>query len=63
MTKTEYNCIMFALDNVEEREKRLCKKYCEINPEDKERRERDKDIYLLGLMLPGQEIKKMINIK
>ena len=23
MTKTEYNCIMFALDNVEEREKRL----------------------------------------
>lgn len=30
MTKTKYNCIMFTIDKVEEREKRLCKKYCEL---------------------------------
>lgn len=48
---------------VEEREKRLCKKYCELNPQHKERRERDKDIYLLALYAARQEIKKMTNIK
>lgn len=63
MIKTEDNRIMFAIDNVEEREKRLCKKYCELNPQDKERRERDKNIYLLGLYAARQEIKKMTNIK
>ena len=62
MTKTDLFSIMGAIDNVEEREKRYCNRYCELNPDDRKRREADRDLYLLAIYAVKQEIKRQVKI-
>lgn len=63
MTKWEYQeCIDFAIATVEKREKTMAARYIELNPEDKERRERDRDLFLLALYQARQEIKRRVKI-
>ena len=56
MTRAEYNNIMYAIGTVEEREKELCRDYVKLNPQDKESRERDRDLIRLGLSMVRYEI-------
>ena len=58
MTKQEYTEILNAISTVEENEKHLCKRYCELNPADRERREHDRDILIFGLMRARFEIER-----
>lgn len=62
MKQTEFNNIMYALDDVENREKAFCKKFCELNPDSKKRREADMHLYLLAISMARAEIKKAIRI-
>lgn len=63
MTQAEFANIMYALDNVEEREKRICASYCAINPNDKARREDDMDLYLLAICAARNAIQKAATIE
>jgi hypothetical protein len=58
MTRAEYYDILYAIDTVENQEKTYCARYVELNPEDKARRERDKDLVILGLMHLRYEIQR-----
>ena len=60
MTKVEKQAIVNALENCINRENRLCDRYIELNPADKERRERDKDLVILGIQSMYLEIKKQL---
>lgn len=62
MTKADFSSIMCALDNVENREKQYCNRYCELNPDDRKRREADRDLYLLAIYAAKQEIKRQVKI-
>lgn len=62
MTKQEYFNIMDALEAVERQEKAYCAHYIELNPQDADRRQRDADLVLFGLMRARQEIKKKAKI-
>ena len=39
MKWTEYHEIMGALEQAEQREREYCRKYCELNPDDRKHRE------------------------
>ena len=58
MKRSEYQEMIYAIETIEEREKELCARYIELNPEDKARRERDRDLILLGLYSARQEIER-----
>lgn len=58
MTRAEYQIIFNTLDNVENREKEYCKRYCELNPSEKHRRERDRDIFMNALLQVRFELKE-----
>ena len=60
MTRAEYREILYAIDDVENREKNYCSRYVELNPGDKKRRENDRDLVLLGLMELRYEIKRRL---
>ena len=49
MNKAEKQALVNALENCINRENRLAARYIELNPTDKERRERDKDLVILGI--------------
>lgn len=55
----ELESVMRAVENVENREKKLCEEYCRFNPQDRERRERDRDLVLVGLMEAKFEIRRV----
>lgn len=46
MKKLEKIDIILEIENLKKEEEKYCKEYCEINPSDKERRERDRDLIL-----------------
>ena len=62
MTKAEKQAIVNALENCINRENRLAARYIELNPADKERRERDKDLVILGIQSMYLEIKKQLEV-
>ena len=62
MTKAEKQAIVNALENCINRENRLCDRYIELNPTDKERRERDKDLVIIGIQSMYMEIKKQLEV-
>ena len=62
MTKAEKLAIVNAMENCVNRENRLAARYIELNPADKERRERDKDLVIIGIQSMYQEIKKQLEV-
>lgn len=60
MTKAEKQAIVNALENCINRENRLCERYIELNPTDRERRERDKDLAISGIQSMYYEIEKQL---
>ena len=62
MTKAEKQAIANAFENCINRENRLAARYIELNPTDKERRERDKDLVILGIQSMFYEIEKQLEV-
>lgn len=62
MTKAEKQAIVNALENCINRENRLCERYIELNPTDRERRERDKDLVISGIQSMYYEIEKQLEV-
>lgn len=62
MTKAEKQAIVNAFENCINRENRLAARYIELNPADRERRERDKDLVIIGIQSMYQEIKKQLEV-
>ena len=62
MNKAEKQALVNALENCINRENRLAARYIELNPTDKERRERDKDLVILGIQSMYLEIKKQLEV-
>ena len=60
MTKAEKQAISNAFENCINRENRLAARYIELNPTNKERRERDKDLVILGIQSMFYEIEKQL---
>ena len=62
MTKAEKQAISNAFENCINRENRLADRYIELNPADKERRERDKDLVISGIQSMFYEIEKQLEV-
>ena len=62
MTKAEKQAIVNALENCINHEWRLADRYIELNPADRERRERDKGLVILGIQSMYYEIKKQLEV-
>ena len=62
MTKAEKQAISKAFENCINRENRLADRYIELNPADKERRERDRDLVIIGIQSMYMEIKKQLEV-
>ena len=60
MNKAEKQAIVNALENCINRENRLAARYIELNPADRERRERDKDLVILGIQSMFYELEKQL---
>ena len=60
MNKAEKQALVNALENCINREKRLAARYIELNPTDKERRERDKDLVISGIQSMFYELEKQL---
>lgn len=50
MKKLEKIDVLLEIEDLQREEKRLCEEYCQLNPSDRERRERDRDLVLYGYM-------------
>ena len=62
MNKAEKQALINALENCINRENRLAARYIELNPADKERRERDRDLVIIGIQSMYLEIKKQLEV-
>ena len=62
MIKAEKQAIANAMENCINRERRLAARYIELNPADKERRERDNDLVISGIQSMYLEIKKQLEV-
>lgn len=60
MTEAEKRIIRYAYDNVRRREESFADHFCEHNPDQAERRARDKDIFICGCDALLYEIERMI---
>lgn len=60
MTKAEKQAITNAFENCINREKRLAARYIELNPADRKRRERDKDLVISGIQSMFYELEKQL---
>ena len=60
MTKADYLSVIRAIENCEDREMRFCEEYSELNPGDRERRERDRDMFLLATMMVRCELDRLL---
>ena len=60
MNKAEKQALVNALENCINRENRLAARYIELNPGDKERRERDRDLVIIGIQSMYLEIQKQL---
>ena len=50
MKKLEKIDVVLEIENLQREEKRYCEEYCKLNPADRKRRERDKDLVLYAYM-------------
>lgn len=48
MKKIELCDVLTVIENFERQERRNCARYCELNPAEKERRERDRDLVIFA---------------
>ena len=62
MNKAERLALANAMENCINRERRLAARYIELNPTDKERRSRDKDLVIIGIQSMYLEIKKQLEV-
>ena len=62
MNKAEKQAISNAFENCINRENRLAARYIELNPADRERRERDRDLVIIGIQSMYLEIKKQLEV-
>ena len=62
MNKAEKQALVNALENCINCENRLTARYIELNPADKERRERDRGLVILGIQSMYLEIKKQLKV-
>ena len=62
MNKAEKQALVNALENCINRENRLAARYIELNPTDKERRERDRDLVIIGIQSMYLELKKQLEV-
>ena len=62
MTKAEKQALVNALENCINYEWRLAARYIELNPADRERRERDKGLVIIGIQSMYLEIKKQLEV-
>ena len=62
MNKAEKQALVNALENCINRENRLADRYIKLNPTNKECRERDKDLVILGIQSMYLEIKKQLEV-
>ena len=62
MSKAEKQAIVNAFENCINRENRLAARYIELNPTDRERRERDRDLVIIGIQSMYLEIKKQLEV-
>ena len=60
MNKAEKQALVNALENCINRENRLAARYIKLNPTDKERRERDKDLVISGIQSMFYEIERQL---
>ena len=60
MNKAEKLALANALENCINRENRLAARYIELNPADKERRERDRDLVIIGIQSMFYELEKQL---
>ena len=60
MNKAEKQAIINAFENCINRENRLAARYIELNPADKERRERDRDLVISGIQSMFYELEKQL---
>ena len=60
MNKAEKQAIINAFENCINRENRLAARYIELNPADKERRERDRDLVISGVQSMFYELEKQL---
>lgn len=58
MTEAEYITMMNAISVCEDRERWYCDEYCRLNPQDRERRERDRELVLCGLMSARYQLER-----
>ena len=62
MTKAEKQALVNALENCINRENRLAARYIELNQTEKERREHDRDLVIIGIQSMYLEIKKQLEV-
>lgn len=60
MKQADYMLITRAIENCEDREKRLCEEYSKLHPEDRKRIEANRDMFLFAAMMIRNEIDRMI---
>ena len=58
--KFDYDTILAAIDSCDEREKQICQDYIILNPDDKDRIERIRDIFLFATYMVRQELETML---
>ena len=63
MTKTEVYNLIKAMEICTYRERDLAEEYIKLNPQDEERRNRDADLVILGIMSMYHEIKRQLGIE
>jgi hypothetical protein len=60
MTKADYNLFIRAIENCEEREKRICQNYIDLNPGDRNRIEQNRDMFLFATYMVRMELDRMM---
>ena len=60
MTTRDKQLILRAIENCENREKRICDNYIQLNPDHKQRIEQNRHMFLFATMMVRMEIESMI---
>ena len=60
MKPCDYNLILRAIENCEDREKRICQTYINLNPEHRERIEHNRDMFLFATFMVREELDRLL---
>lgn len=60
MNTHDYNLILRAIENCEDRERRTCQNYINLHPEDRNRIEHNRDMFLFATYMVRMELDRMI---